>query len=153
SQMKAIVVPVVIAAGILTTGASVMAFQRGGLGGAASTRPPRRVQAQKAASSTPIATTAADDLLQSDLQAARSQLERLRKIYTTGIDTAVIDQGQYYNESLNLLELERLAAADQEGERRALESHRARLEALIKDLRPLSQIGRIPASFLPRLET
>jgi RNA polymerase sigma factor (sigma-70 family) len=150
SHVKMTVIPVLVAVGMLTTGASVVAYQFG----PAAASPAGESPITKVSRSTTVAgTQPADRTAQSDIQAARLQLENLRKLYSQGIEGMVIDPSHYNNWSLNLLVSEMLAAPGEDSRTKALEGHRDRLASLIKELSPLSESGKISKNVITAFES
>jgi RNA polymerase sigma factor (sigma-70 family) len=149
SQVKAIVLPVLLSIGVLTTAATVVAYQGKGRGPSR-----RRAEIPQAQAPRPpgVPTVRLDLSVESDIQTARSVLENLRKTYSQGAEGAVIDPLQYNNWSLNLLVSEMLANDSDDGRRKALEGHRDRLAALIQELSPLAEKGKIPKGVMTALE-
>ena len=147
SQMKLVAIPILVAAGILTTSATLIAYPYQGKGG-----PAREAHAAPPPAKAALPAKAADESLQSEIRTAVQVLENLRRSWTSGTEGLVIDPSQYYNWSLNLMEAERLAASDDQGRDKALEAHRGRLASLIQELKAPGHAGKMPQSVLPQLE-
>ena len=92
---------------------------------------------------------AEDDSSQSDIREARRILDQLRRSYTRGDASIVIDPAQFNNWSLNLMESERLEAKDEPGRLKALEDHKERLASLNQQLKALAEQGKVSSNSCP----
>jgi RNA polymerase sigma factor (sigma-70 family) len=170
SQLKSLALSAAVAAGLLTTGAVSLAYQRlsperSRSAGAARPAPAAKPSATVKTSTTPRSSPAAksepaedrkdagDESLQADIQTALRTLAGLEKSYLSGEEGVVVDPSLFYNWSLNLMEAQRLEAKTDEERQRAVAGHRNRIADLHAGLKGLSQEGKVPKSAVLSLES
>lgn len=148
SHAKAIAIPLLVGVGVLSASASVVAYQ---FASPVDAPVPNGLVAQSSRPA-PKATQADDSAVQPDSRTARSVLDTLRKTYAQGVEGLIIDADQYNNWSLNLFFNEMLEDPSEDGRAKALEGHRDRLAAILKELTPRSESGKVPKSVISAFE-
>ena len=138
SQIKSIAIPVLIAAGFLTTGASVVAFQFGGLGGKAEEKRPHDRPARATTKGTnPI--PAGSSAIQGEVQIIRQILDDPQKESATG---RLNDPESYHTWSLRLLEAEKREPPANSPPTEAYEGHVQRMTRMLQTAENLARVGQ-----------
>jgi len=138
SQIKSIVIPVLVAAGVLTTGASVIAFQFGG----GSSKPEQsRPHDRPAGATTKVTnpTPAGSAAIQGEVQIIRQILDDPQKESATG---RLNDPESYHTWSLRLLEAEKRETPANSPPTEAYEGHVQRMTRMLQTAENLARVGQ-----------
>jgi RNA polymerase sigma factor (sigma-70 family) len=146
SHIKAIVIPILVAAGVLTTGATVVAFQFGGV----SNKPREdRPHGPPAGATTKGAapTAAQSSPAQGEVQLARQIVGDLEKQTAAG---PLSDPESFHTWSLRLLEAEKRATPENSPPVAAYEGHAQRMGRMEQVAEKRAKAGQFPSSEIAR---